>query len=129
MVRSHDPSTIHAPLGSYTHAIEVPPDARWLFVSGEIGMKPDGKLAEGIEDQLRQSWTNIAEILRNAALTLKDIVRVTTYVTRPEHLAIHPRIRTEVLGEHRAAATGLCVSALATPEILCEIEVVAAASN
>jgi 2-iminobutanoate/2-iminopropanoate deaminase len=129
MVRSHDPSTIHAPLGSYTHAIEVPPDARWLFVSGEIGMKPDGKLAEGIEDQLRQSWTNIAEILRNADLTLKDIVHVTTYVTRPEHLAIHPRIRTEVLGEHRAAATGLCVSALATPEILCEIEVVAAASN
>jgi 2-iminobutanoate/2-iminopropanoate deaminase len=129
MVRSHDPSTIHAPLGSYTHAIEVPPDARWLFVSGEIGMKPDGKLAEGIEDQLRQSWTNIAEILRNADLTLKDIVRVTTYVTRLEHLAIHPRIRTEVLGEHRAAATGLCVSALATPEILCEIEVVAAASN
>jgi 2-iminobutanoate/2-iminopropanoate deaminase len=92
-------------------------------------MKPDGMLAEGIEGQLRQSWANIAEILRNADLTLKDIIRVTTYVTRPEHLAIHPRIRTEVLGEHRAAATGLFVSALATPEILCKIEVVAAASR
>ena len=126
---SHDPPTVHAPLGAYAHAIEVPPNARLLLLSGQIGMEPDGKLAMGIEAQLRQTWANIAAILRGADLELTDIVDVTTYVTRPEFLAIHPRVRAEVLGEHRAAATGLCVSALATPEILCEIRVVAAQSR
>lgn len=129
MVRSHDPRTIHAPLGHYTHGVEVPPGTRLLFVSGEIGMRPDGTLAEGIEAQLRQAWQNIEAVLRDAKMTLGDITKVTTFVTRPEHLAVHPRVRNEVLGEHRAAATGLCVSALATPDILCEIEVVAASSQ
>ena len=123
---SHDPATVHAPLGDYAHAIEVPTSARLLFISGQIGMAPDGKLAHGIEAQLRQTWANVAAILCSAGLELTDIVDVTTYVTRPEYLAVHPRIRGEVLGRHRAAATGLCVSALATPEILCEIRVVAA---
>jgi enamine deaminase RidA (YjgF/YER057c/UK114 family) len=128
MNRSHDPSTVHAPLGRYTHAVEVPGGTRLLFISGEVGIKPDGTLADGIENQLRQTWQNIAAILHDSRMTLNDVVKVTTYVTRPEHLAVHPRIRTDVLGEHRPAATGLCVNALATPEILCEIEVVAAAA-
>jgi enamine deaminase RidA (YjgF/YER057c/UK114 family) len=125
--RSHDPDTVHPPLGRYTHAVEVPQGTRLLFISGEVGIRPDGTLAEGIEGQLRQTWKNIAAILGEANMRLGDIVKVTTYVTRPEDLAVHPRIRSEVLGEHRAAATGMCIHALATPEILCEIEVVAAA--
>ena len=126
MIRNHDPSAIHSPLGRYTHAIEVPRDARLLIVSGQIGIKPDGTLVEGIEGQLRQIWENISAILASANMTLNNIVRVMTFVTRPEHFAVHPRIRGEFLGEHLAAATGVCVSALATPEILCEIEVIAA---
>ena len=126
MIRNHDPNTIHAPLGHYTHAIEVPRDARLLFVSGQIGIKPDGTLAEGIEGQLRQIWENISAILANANMTLDNIIRVRTFVTRPEHFTVHPRIRSEFLGAHRAAATGVCIGALATPEILCEIEIEAA---
>jgi enamine deaminase RidA (YjgF/YER057c/UK114 family) len=55
-----------------------------------------------------------------------DIVKVTTYLTRPEDFKVHPRIRAQYLGEARPAATALCVTALAAPEFLCEIEVIAA---
>jgi len=126
MIQNHDPSTIHPPLGRYTHAIELAGDVRLLFISGQIGIKPDGKLAEGIEGQLRQIWENISAILISANMTLNNIVRVMTFVTRPEHFSIHTRVRGEFLGEHRATATGVCITALAAPEILCEIEVVAA---
>src|SRR6185295_201988 len=129
MIRNHDPSTIHAPLGHYAHAIEVPRDARLLFVSGQIGIKPDGTLAEGIEGQLGQIWENISAILANANMTLNNIIRVMTFIRQPEHFTVHPRIRGEFLGEHRAATTGVCIGALATPEILCEIEIVAASPH
>ena len=68
MVKNHDPADIHAPLGCYTHAIEVPGNMRLLTVSGEIGIRPDGSLAEGIEGQLRQTWANIAAILSAAGM-------------------------------------------------------------
>ena len=126
MIKSIDPSVIHAPLGAYTHAVEIQGNTRMLTVSGQVGMRPDGSLAVGIEAQLRQTWANIVAILDSAGMTLTDIVKVTTIVVRPEDLKVRPKVRNEVLGAHRAAATGFCVSALATPEILCEIEVVAA---
>lgn len=100
---------------------------RVLTVSGQVGIRPDGSLAEGIEGQLRQTWANIVAILESGNMKLTDIVKITTIVVRVEDLKVHPRIRTEVLGAHRAAATGFCVTALATPEILCEIEVTATA--
>ena len=127
MLKNHEPADIHPPLGSYTHAIEIGPNMRVLTVSGQVGLRPDGTLADGIESQLRQTWKNIAAILKSADMKLADIVKITTIVVRVEDLKVHPRIRTEVLGTHRAAATGFCVTALATPDMLCEIEVTAAA--
>jgi len=38
MNRKLNPSTIAPPGGRYTHAIEVPPGARWLVVSGQVGV-------------------------------------------------------------------------------------------
>ncbi|HWK97411.1 MAG TPA: RidA family protein [Pseudolabrys sp.] len=125
--KNHDPVGIHAPLGSYTHAVEIGGEMRLLTVSGQVGLRPDGSLAEDIEGQLRQTWANIAAILSAANMTLRDIVKITTIVVRTEDLKVHGRIRAEVLGEHRAAATGFCVTQLATSDMLCEIEVMAAA--
>ncbi len=128
-IKSFDPADIHAPLGSYTQAVEISGGMRLLTVSGQVGIRPDGSLADGIDAQLRQTWANIAAILSAAGMTLSDIVKITTIVVRPEDLKVHGKIRAEMLGEHRAAATGFCVTQLATPEMLCEIEVMAAAPN
>ncbi len=127
MIRNFDPPDIHAPLGSYTHAVEVSGGARLLTISGQVGLRPDGTLTDGIEAQLRQTWANIAAILSAASMTLSDIIKITTIVVRTEDLKVHGKIRSDVLGTHRAAATGFCVTALATSEMLCEIEVMAAA--
>lgn len=128
-ITRHDPADIHLPLGSYTQAVEIPGSMRLLTVSGQVGIRPDGSLADGIESQLRQTWANIAAILKAADMALSDIVKITTIVVRTEDLKVHGKIRAEVLGQHRAAATGFCVTQLATPDMLCEIEVIAAAPN
>lgn len=127
MFLSHNPDEIAKPLGAYTHGVEVPPGFRYLAVSGQVGVLPDGSVAEGIEAQLECAWTNIVAILHSAGMAVDHIIKVTTYVTKPEHFLVHPKVRARFLGSHRPAATGLCVSALASPEFLCELEVIAAA--
>ena len=116
-------------MGAYSHAIEIPGGSRVVHVSGQVGVRPDGTVASGIEEQLECCWQNILAILAASNMSASDIVKVNTYVTSPEHMRIHPKVRLKFLGDARPAATGVCVSALATPEFLCEIEVVAAKSN
>jgi 2-iminobutanoate/2-iminopropanoate deaminase len=126
MLKKLNPPSISAPLGAYTHGIEVPPGARVIHVSGQVGMRPDGRVAEGIEAQLACAWQNILAILAASDMAAGDIVKVTTFLTRPEDFKVHPRIRAQYLGDARPTATAVCVSALAAPEFLCEIEAVAA---
>ena len=33
-----NPSTVHRPIGQYTHTISVPVNARWLVLSGQVGI-------------------------------------------------------------------------------------------
>ena len=38
----HTPSTVAKPFGPYSHAVEVPEGSRLLYISGEVGVLPDG---------------------------------------------------------------------------------------
>lgn len=129
MNRPVESPAIGPPLGAYSHAIEIPGGSRVVHVSGQVGVRADGTIASGIEAQLECCWENILAILAASGMNAADIVKVNTYVTSPEHMRIHPKVRLKFLGDARPAATGVCVSALATPEFLCEIEVVAAKSD
>lgn len=129
MLKAIAPNGIAPPLGTYVHGIDIPAGARQVVVSGQVGILPDGAVADGIEAQLECAWANILSILAAAGMSASDIVKVTTFVTDPDHFKVHPRVRARVLGEHRAAATAVCVSALASPDFLCEVEVIAASQS
>jgi len=60
----HTPGTVAAPFGPYSHAIEVPEGSRLLYISGEVGVLPDGTVPEGIEAEAEACWRNIIAILR-----------------------------------------------------------------
>jgi 2-iminobutanoate/2-iminopropanoate deaminase len=126
MMKPVNPPDVHA-LGRFSPGIEVSSAARQLHVSGQVGLRPDGTLAEGIEAQLECTWANVLAVLRAAGMGPQNVVKVTTYVTDPAHLKLHAPVRARILGEHRPAATTVCVSALASPDYLCEIEVLAVA--
>jgi reactive intermediate/imine deaminase len=46
-----------------------------LYLSGQIGTRPDGTLAEGMEAQARQTMDNIAAVLAAAGLGWSDVFR------------------------------------------------------
>ena len=37
-----NPAGVHAPVAAYSHQVEVSPGARWLVLSGQIGLELDG---------------------------------------------------------------------------------------
>lgn len=52
-----------------------------LYLSGQLGRGPDGKLPDGIEAQTKQTLDNIGETLKLAGLTHADIFHCTAMLS------------------------------------------------
>ena len=117
-----NPSTITAPASAYSQGVLVPAGGRRLVISGQIGMAKDGKVVEGMEAQLRQTWANLLAVLKAGGMAHTDVVKVTTFVTDRTSVGLVRQIRDEVMQGHRPASTFLVIAGLAMPELLCEIE-------
>jgi enamine deaminase RidA (YjgF/YER057c/UK114 family) len=128
-MKSHTPATIAPTAALYDHGMEVPANARWLFISGQIGMHPDGRPGVTAREQVEIIWQNIQTVLQSAGMDLTNIVKLTTYATAPEHLPILREVRERVLRGHLPASTLLIVAGLAKPEWLVEVEVYAAKAD
>jgi enamine deaminase RidA (YjgF/YER057c/UK114 family) len=113
-------------IGTYSDAIVVQPNARWLFSAGTPGMAPDGTTPAGITAQAEQAWKNIIAMLEQAGMTVHDLVKVTHYLVRNEDIPPYVAVRAKYLGEARPASMLLVVPALVRPEFLVEIEAIAA---
>jgi 2-iminobutanoate/2-iminopropanoate deaminase len=126
MPRFFNPESTSAPNASYSHGAEVPPNARLVFVAGQIPVRPDGSIPQTIEEQTEVVWTNIKAVLAAAGMGIRDIVKITSYLTRYENFARFAQVRAGFLDGHRPTSTSVIISALAKPEFLVEVEAVAA---
>jgi enamine deaminase RidA (YjgF/YER057c/UK114 family) len=81
---------------------------------------------DGFDEQAATVWANLASILRAGAMTLTDVVSLTTYVVAGEDLGVVMRARDVALAGHRPASTLVTVPALAQAAWKLEISAVAA---
>lgn len=126
MLTRRKPKAVHRPVSPYSHATEVPPSARWLYVSGQVGVRPDGTVAEGAEAQIDQAFRNVLTVLADAGMGPRDIVRLNAYLVRRSDLKAYREIRARHLGDLEPASTLLLVAGLSSPDWLVEVEAVAA---
>jgi 2-iminobutanoate/2-iminopropanoate deaminase len=124
-MKRYNPETVHEPT-SYAHAIEIPPGARVLHISGQVGVSPEGRLMQDFAGQAEQAFRNLAAVLKEAGMGLEDLVQVNTYLVRRADLAAYQATRSRIYGALRPASTLLFVSGLAREGGLIEIEAVAA---
>jgi 2-iminobutanoate/2-iminopropanoate deaminase len=124
-----NPGTIAPPAGLYTHGIEVPPDSRWLAISGQVGTGSDGKVPAEFDRQVENVWRNIMAILQDAGMGLEDVVKVTVFLTRASDIPAYRAVRDRITGDARPASTLVVVSSLVRPEWLVEVEAWAARSR
>ncbi len=124
-MKVHNPAAVHtAP--TYSHGIEVPPNARWLYISGQVGAGKDGKPLDGIEAQTKQAFENLKAILASAGMSFTDTVKVTSYLINEDLIDGFRKVRAEQMGDHKPAATLVIARRLAQPGWLVEVEAIAA---
>lgn len=123
---ARNPRAVSGPDGLFSHGIEVPPGARWLYTTGQVGVDADGRIAGGIREQCELAWTNILMILADADMDVRDLVRVNAFVTDRSYIEPYRITRDALLKPPYPASTVLVVAELALPEFLVEIDAVAA---
>lgn len=128
MLKQHNPKAVAPPFSRYSHGVETPDNARWLHVSGQVGVTPEGKVADGAEAQIEQAWRNVLSVLEAAGMGPRDLVKVTTFLVERADLPAARAIRERMLQGAEPASTLIFVAGLASPEWQVEIEVIAAAS-
>ena len=127
MHNRHNPETVVEAFGKgYSQAMEIDPNKRWLFTAGQVGVAPDGNTLDSIEGQVAQTWANIIALLNEGGMDIDDVVKITGYIVGKENFPAYAAGRKKALGEARPASTAIIVPALAMPEWLVEIEVIAA---
>lgn len=125
---AHSPQTVSPPVGSYSHGITVSPSARYLFISGQIPVRPDGTVPETFGEQCAVVWENVGAILRDAEMNWANLVKVTTFLSDRTYAVENGVVRRHHLGDTRPALT-VIVAQILEPQWLLEIEAVAAADE
>ncbi|MCX6210742.1 MAG: RidA family protein [Bacteroidetes bacterium] len=113
---------LHAGPG-YSRAVVITNgNTKTIYVAGLTG---DG---EDFETQTRATFNNIKTELEGAGATLKDVVKMNTYIVnyKPELIDIFRKVRKEIMGEKEMpASTVVGVPALAAKDKMIEIEAIA----
>jgi enamine deaminase RidA (YjgF/YER057c/UK114 family) len=77
------PANRHALYEAHGYSAAVRSD-NLLFVSGQVGARPDGSPEPGLEAQVRRAFANLEATLLAGGCGFDDIVDVTTFHTDPE---------------------------------------------
>lgn len=106
----------------YSRAVRV---GNQVWVAGTTAVDDSGAVvgAGSPGDQARFIFQKIERALIQAGATLKDVVRVRTFITDISRWEEVARAQGDMFGEIRPAATLVQVSAFISPDLLVEIEV------
>jgi 2-iminobutanoate/2-iminopropanoate deaminase len=122
-----NPKGVRSPAGAYSHTVTVPANAEWLVISGQVGVDPKGKVVDGIRKQAEQAFRNILACLKENGMAKKDLVKFTIFLTDARFIPEYRAARKKLIGDGTLpASTLLVVDALAAPEMLIEVEAMAA---
>ncbi len=110
----------YEPTVGFSRAVRV---GNNVYVSGTVARGTDGKVVfGGVYEQAKQAIANIAAALEQAGASLGDVVRTRIYLVDIDEQDELARAHREAFGDIRPASTMVEVAALATPEMLVEIE-------
>ena len=105
-----------AAIGPYSQGVRslFSQQGQMIFVSGQLPIDPEnGEFKEGcIRCKARQSRTNIKHILEAGGFTMKDVVKVTIYLTDINDFSAVNEVYGDFFEEPYPARSAFAVSAL-----------------
>jgi len=76
-----NPPTVYPPASRYSHGVLTGGPGRRLLISGQVGVRQDGTLAEGLDARLEASFANVLAIVEAAGMRPEHITKLTIFVT------------------------------------------------
>lgn len=125
-LKKYNPDQIVKPFAAYAQGVEVPPNARWLYVTGQVGVNPDGTIAQGSAAQVERTWQNVLAVLAAADMGPEDLVHVNVYITDPEDVALNRNSWSKISRNGGPGVTMVTVKRLSHPDWKVEISATAA---
>ena len=125
-----NPAGLHDPVPfGYSHTASIAPGTELVLVAGQYGSNADGAVVSpACAEQVRHAFRNLGVALAAHGLDLSHVVQLRTYVVNHDFdklAAIAEAVRSG-WGANPPTQTVIGVASLATPEILFEVEAVAA---
>ena len=113
------------PSALYSHVVRT---GNLVFIAGQVGQDESGKIiGEGdFTAQATQTFENLKKALASVGMDLTNLVQIRNYVTDARFRDPLREINLKYLPTDQPASTLLVVQALARPELLIEIDAVAA---
>jgi 2-iminobutanoate/2-iminopropanoate deaminase len=130
MPRVIKPAKFAASFGMYSHGMAAPA-GEIVVVAGMTGVDANGQIAgPDAESQTRQAFENVRAVVEAAGCTMRDVLRLQTFVTGAQHIAGFMKARAAVFARDFSDGayptnTLVVVTALANPELVVEIEAMA----
>ena len=125
-----NPEGLHNPVPfGYSHTAAIPAGTEMVLVAGQYGSGPDGMVVSAdFTDQVRQAFRNLGVALAAHGLDLSHVVQLRTYVVNLdfEKLGAIGQAVGSGCGDNPPTQTVIGVASLAMPDILFEVEAVAA---
>ena len=122
------PKSFGPPLGMYSHGMVA---GSLVIVAGQVGLNTEGRVpGDDVVSQTKQALENVRTVVEAAGCTMRDVVRLQTFLTRAEDIAGFMKARQEVFPAYfpdkvYPPNTLLVVSRLVRPELLVEVEAMA----
>ena len=106
----------------YSHGFKGGP---FVFTSGQVGVDPEtGEVAEGIEEQTRQTLENVETVLEAAGYSRKDVIKAIVFLSDIRDYNAMNKVYGSFFSKPYPARS--CVEAkLANPTLKIEIETIA----
>jgi enamine deaminase RidA (YjgF/YER057c/UK114 family) len=118
----------------YSHAVTVSGPGKLIYVSGQVSWGPDGKVvgAGDMRAQAEQVFKNLTNVLGACGAGWSDVIKMNGYMVNlnAENVAAYREGRAAYLKPGLLPASTLVgVTSLVQPDLLLEVEVVAAVAG
>ena len=112
---------------AFSQGTIVPAGSRILFVGGQDGVGPDGKVVgHTLQEQTEQALRNVLAVLAAAGASQQDVAKLNIHIIEGSDVNAGFGASLAVWGANPTAITVVSVHSFANPDFLVEIDAIAA---
>jgi 2-iminobutanoate/2-iminopropanoate deaminase len=101
------------PAAGFADAVTTSGSGRTIYVSGNVGFGPEGKVVEGgMGAEAAATFDNIERVLEQVGAGFSDIVKINAFITNLDEYPAYAAVREERFGDKLPASATVQVAGL-----------------